>query len=340
MLQDELRQLSGACSPEAIATVKARWDAAIFSEASDHALKRYLNYHLAGICARLAQGTEQPEGLLELTDHLLEHHRTWIDPQMVVPAAYGALVSARIRAEVSALLATLTAHALPESLITLLRRILMPWEDAVETVRRTFGSLLYVQELLRRLHGLASGPAVPEAAIHELLTDMSLNQLEYFFYRRAGLLSGGGTLPPTERRAYYTQELRTLRRRPAPEGLRYHPDWPPLTAMLADMLLEELRELGADALPRPLPDKVRLDLSVAQAGCLLHLLADEGIFGDQPLQQIFKAFTLGISTKRQAEVSAHSLSKSYYSTDQVTAAVVRDLLVRMIGQIDRDFFPE
>jgi hypothetical protein len=54
---------------------------------------------------------------------------------------------------------------------------------------------------------------------------------------------------------------------------------------------------------------------------------------------VFKFFSRNFETKRQKSVSAGSLSKEYYSTSQVTAAVVRDMLQKMIARIDRNFFP-
>jgi len=85
--------------------------------------------------------------------------------------------------------------------------------------------------------------------------------------------------------------------------------------------------------------KIPLEMSVAHLSCLIRLLYEESVFATQNLQSIFKCFAGYFQSKRQAVISAGSLSKEFYSIDQHTAARVRDLLQRMVLRINRDFFP-
>lgn len=116
-------------------------------------------------------------------------------------------------------------------------------------------------------------------------------------------------------------------------------DWPSPAHWLAGWASEKIADLQLAATAQPTTPKVRLELSMAQLGCLLWVLYEAGVLGNIPLQTLFRQVLNGIATKRRDEGSAGSLSKCYYHIDQKTAATVRDLLLRLADRITRHFFP-
>jgi hypothetical protein len=85
--------------------------------------------------------------------------------------------------------------------------------------------------------------------------------------------------------------------------------------------------------------KLPLKCSVAQLGCLLRLLYDEGCFPASSVTELVRFSAAHFQTKKQAAIAAGGLSKEYYGTSQVTAAGCRGLLEKMIKKIDKQFFP-
>lgn len=116
------------------------------------------------------------------------------------------------------------------------------------------------------------------------------------------------------------------------------------------ILIQELRELqdllkrhfsryliSDDALEDML-DKMLVNLSVAQIGCLLKLAYEAGLFPNVTVSELIRSVVLYCRTKKQLHISARSLSKEYYSVTQVTAATCRELLDQLIKRIDKIYF--
>ncbi|MES2275993.1 MAG: hypothetical protein V4592_08220 [Bacteroidota bacterium] len=106
----------------------------------------------------------------------------------------------------------------------------------------------------------------------------------------------------------------------------YDKAWPSLDVMLANQPKVDVKTLG-------------LDLSVAHLACLLRVNFLEGTYGKASLQEVFHFTATHYYTRRQAHISEKSLAKEYYSVSQVTAAVVRDQLLKQVARINREFFP-
>ena len=114
--------------------------------------------------------------------------------------------------------------------------------------------------------------------------------------------------------------------------------------MLCGWLAEEINCIEKSMMEnhdlfQPPNEKLSLNLSVAHLACLTRLFFEENLFNNARLTGIFKFIACHYSTKRQTDISTGSLSKEYYSTSQVTAAVVRGILLKMVARINRNFFP-
>jgi len=109
--------------------------------------------------------------------------------------------------------------------------------------------------------------------------------------------------------------------------------------MLLAWLKEEVNLLSITSAPGTTPSKIPLNLPVAYLACLIRVFYEEGCFRGVTLTEIFKDMAATFSTVRQPTVSAGSLSKEYYSVNQITAARVKELLQKMVVRLNQQFFP-
>lgn len=276
--------------------IKAAWQQALFTDVGDACLQRYFTFHLEGIT-----GSRDTLPLArELALHLIEHYGTYLDENTLVPADWYPM------------------PAPPPGFAY--------YTDEMASGCFTLRALRYYARFCSELH-LSEDK-------DETLLDLNFNHLAYFTERQDRVRSALSGLGNPEKIGYLQQELSRLSARPVPAFI-YHPDWPPLSAMLCTWLREELSRVPFAAPAQ----KLGLNLSVAQLACLLKLLYEEGTFATENFSDILRFFAAHFRSKRREHISYGSLSKESYSTGQVTAAVVRDKFDRMIKKIDRHFFP-
>lgn len=308
------------------------WRDALFSEAGEAALRRYYTFHLEGI-TKISDALPAARSvqLDRLTRHLLGHYGRYLDENTRLPESYRLAWITELSPRIFKLEALILGAAAPKDLKTCL----------CNAVKHAAGHTLreqrYLEQLLDALEKIsweASGTA--EAVRHCLLL-LNFNHLAYLACLQREVRAHASGLPEEARQAFLRSELGRLRAQPLRSGTGYDPDWPPLAHMLCAFLEEELRALPPGA---PAPEKLALNLSVAQLAGMIRLGHQQGLFGDKNLSEIFRFMAASFSTKRQGQISPGSLSKEYYGTTQVTAAVLRDQLSQMVKNIDRDFFPK
>jgi hypothetical protein len=112
---------------------------------------------------------------------------------------------------------------------------------------------------------------------------------------------------------------------PAIQSEACYPDWPSLSTLL----IQE----------QPEHPKLAIDLSVAHLACWTRMAYETGLYPNQSVQEVMDHTCATYRTRRQDSISPGSFAKEYYGISQVTAAVVRDRLMRMVGLIDRNYFP-
>jgi hypothetical protein len=270
---------------------------------------------------------------MSLLNHLHEHYAPYIDNACYCPKYQ----VRKFMTDAAGRLAYLSEGLgkLPAALAACLQSYSQSLTDA----RLTYRSLDYFQVITTRLAELDYGTDHTEHEVHELLLQYNFNELGYFAYLQQRLQDRLAGLPAPERLEFLRAEYAAVRGRPAQNQLIYHPDWPPLKQMLAKFIGEEIKHLGHLTGPVSCKEKVPLHLSVAQLACWLKLFQEEGLFATENLSDIFRSAAQTYRTKRQDQISAHSLSKEYYAISQVTAAVTRDQLLKMVARINREFFP-
>jgi hypothetical protein len=322
MLTDQLERIRALPGGGSCDEIMAAWQQAAFSDAHDHSLQRYFSHQLHGVARLAASGRLAAGASLALTDYLLACY-PGIPAELSAPAFYRCHRVRQLEPEISALESRLAA-------VNEFSPLLLYFGEMRAGATFTYGALFYFEQLVASLSDL------PIAALPDLLIQLNFNNLAYF----ASIVK---TFETRLRQPNLPMGIIWLRREKAriaaiPENARlvYHPDWPSLKTMLLAWLDEQI-ELEP-VMPAPVP-KLALNLSVAQLACLLRLAYDEGLFKETNLTAILHFFTDHFAAKKQHTISPGGLSKEYYGSGQVTAAVLRDKLQKMIARLNRNFFP-
>ena len=307
-------------------SIKAAWQQAAFSDAPDHSLIRYLDHQLDGIGSLSKTGKVDTQVLLTLTENLLSLYPGKPGVDLAAPIVYRQKMVKRMELQI-ARLGYFDDQPGFGYVLGLVNEVVASGPH----ITFTFGSLCYVELLVTSL------AQENEKCVKSKLLQLNFNHLGYLeclITDFKNKLSLAGGYPA--RLAFLKEEIACIAALPEINGLCYHPDWPSLKTMWLSWLNEQCK-LAPDF--PPVGPKLMLNMSVAQLGCLLRLLYDEGIFKDITLTLLFQFFTTHFSTKKQREISHGGLSKEYYGTGQVTAAGVLDKLQKIAARLNRNFFP-
>jgi hypothetical protein len=292
--------------------IAGAWAQATFSDTPDHSLKRYFNFHLQGISKISDTLFTDQSLLLRLIDCLLDHFGRYIELDCPAPMAYRRRLAARLAATNLPGLPFVTAY---------IREV----TDIAYTF--SFRALRYLETLVTALSS-GHNPGT-------VLLELNFNHLGYLAQLQEDICLRLQPLANADKRHLLWTEKARIAAVPEYTGPGYHPDWPALKTMLLTWLGEQLALLPPSMGLKKLP----LNLSVAQLACLVRLCYEEDFFKETNLTALFDFIAATYTTKKQDTISPGSLSKNYYSTDQVTAALMRDKLLKMAARLTRQFFP-
>jgi regulator of sigma D len=86
-------------------------------------------------------------------------------------------------------------------------------------------------------------------------------------------------------------------------------------------------------------DQFPLNLSVPQFALFIRIFSKTGCFPIENVAMITRFFSEHFTTKKQAHVSRKSFARAFYNLDQSAAAVVRDFLQKMLNYLNKTYFP-
>lgn len=332
--------------------IREGWSIAAFSEAPNHSLKRYFHYHLEGIreiSDTLSGFVLQPAALKLLNDELIslidfqqKFFSDFFNKEAIAPKAYHCNVVERLTDAIILLQEdwekAFIDSQLKDCLLSYFETMMYPDKKK----GYNFRSLFYLETLVVELHAmnLAKAGDAANKLLEQKLTELNFNQIEFLIYRQQQTRLRFNDTDPIEKLKILKEENAALKLLPR-SSLIYDSNWPSFREMLSGWLAEEtintekILQHEANFIRAKLP----LNLSVAHLACFLKLFFEENLFKTSNLKDIFKFISCNFETKRQPVISAGSLSKEFYSTSQVTAAVVRDMLLKMVARINHNFFP-
>jgi hypothetical protein len=347
---------------ENINKIRVAWNNACFSRNADRTLRRYFQFHLQGILEILdfLQVSLDPcktefqkefyhylqKGLTSLVGYLKRNFYNYLDLNIKAPICISQQTISLLVLQTERIETNLNQARIA----TDLKACLLTWLEQLrsEAVGRDFtlAGLDYKDELLTEIeHTLTIDPSKDiTGLLSERLISNNFNYLGFFHYRqksiRAELVARGKI-----NAIHFFQDMK-IQLKMVPESDKiYDYQWPDLRKMLLIWVDEEI--VALKLLSKENNKKMQLlnkhklfnNVSVAHLACLIQLFYKENYFGDISLTDIFKFTSLHYRTKRQDNISKGSLSKEFYSINQITAARVKDQLQRMIIRINHDFFP-
>ncbi|MDB5141059.1 MAG: hypothetical protein JWR12_2975 [Mucilaginibacter sp.] len=343
------------CLANIIRNIRKAWATAGFSPVSEAALKRYFEFHLEGIrqlsdtffaadrCPCNALRAKAFDELVLQLNMLIDFQRTYFyryfDRHAVAPEAYQTSFLSEKGAAIDRATNRLSNTAIDPLLKTVVLDYFRQMVSPEYKVRFSFHGLFYLEAVLERL-----GDGITNEKLVRQLTALNFNHLGFFIYRQQQIRQSWNGLPLSEKLERLKEAQSALKLLPESEPA-YDKQWPSLKQLLAGWLSEEavytaeqLRQEKKTMLALQ-QEKLPLNLSVAHLACLVRLFFEENLLNTSSLTVIFRFISRHYTTKRQVAISTGSLSKEFYSTSQVTAAVVRDMLLKMVARINQNFFP-
>lgn len=348
--------------------VKMVWSALLSSSVKDYVLKRYVTYHqtlLADLSDRLfvwlsdkgqSHGPDLPPGelspgqvlldcLLKLLAFLEQYFEAYFNSAGKLPEALTGDALTGIGGHAATIIQVLDEQGIEQSL----KRCLMDYlemlpKDSYRS-KLNFHTARYVRDM-----ALFLNPAhlnYREGDRNSIITDsllyLNFNFPGFLVWYREEINRKISTLTTREERLLFLiEELVRIKTSPVMLSVACELSLPPLAELLENCLNELIKKESGRYFPRGPGDsekKLGLSLSVTQLSLFIRLLYEEGFFTLKNITAILRFTAKHFTTKRQEHISAVNMGRTYYGTDQFTAAAVKDLLLRMLARLNRMFFP-
>ncbi len=343
---------------------------AIFSLEKEKVVERYVQYHQKGIIDLADQllphfasyeglpnaGQVRPviqhfiSTLFKLLNFIERYFSKYFSLDEKIPDSYRQLSSGELSAPITAVLNLAEARTGSAALVSCLYSYLAPFCTLSYPEKLNYRSLIYLKGFTAELKQVLDLQEIKdwELKIWKTLIYLNFNHLAFLTYYQdkisLELQDAGSDEHVVHTLQYYLSLVKSLQTKP---GFSYDPAWPSVKIMMETWLTDQIAMCG---IPSSAPfgtapktnessEKMSLNVSVAHLACLIRLLFEENFFTTASLTDILKFISKHYRSKRQEYISQGSLSKEYYSINQVTAAMVRDLLHRMIASINKNHFP-
>jgi hypothetical protein len=354
--------------------IKDSWTTAIFTAAKDNIIERYIQYHQTGIIefADLLQSYhdilkgDNEESipfrdvtvelirwfisqLFELLNYIERFFSKYFNLESKIPETYRAISFQELSdiiKELQRQLSDMQVEILLQSSIhDFLNSIVLP------QTMITFRKLIYLKEFLKELSSvfIQTERGDWDNQISMALLYLNYNHLGFFSYYQdlvnLELADADNNEQHIEILMRYLSIIKAAQLKPA---FSYNPEWPTIKLMLETWLNDEIatRMLagkkdfnGAGAKHSYKPEKLPLNISVAQLALIVRLFYESGHFAIANIKEILRFIALHYESKKQQHISTGSIHKEFYSVTQVTAAVVRDMLLKMVDIINKRYFP-
>lgn len=281
--------------------------------------------------------------LLNLKDFQIQYFNLYIDENGKIPDAAIADVRRRLADEAEKLSAELQNVEIDLGLKACIRDYLSPIisSDFNATMNyRAAEFTLSFMETVEAAITFGDGRDLTHAVI-EVLFYLNFNQSGFCHWYQEDLISKKQLVRSADQSFFLNKQLLTLKSLQVNNKISYDPKLAGVNIQLENWLVEFIKQ---ESFPFDLSDsgqieKLELKLTVAQMALLIRLLYDEGVFAIKNIAAIIRFFSANYTSKKQENISAGNMNKLYYSSDQFTAAVVKDLLLKMVTRINKMFFP-
>jgi hypothetical protein len=344
--------------------IKKAWTDFLFSQAKDSIVKRYVAFEQQQILevadklylvleSRPAQTSTEEHAwalaslllkcMLDLRDFQVKYFNAFFDAGGKIPTAAVGQVRKRLSEAAEELSASLESVELDLGLKACLRDYLNSIVTADLSAPLTYQSAEYILSFTENLDVtvMFENDRDVTYAITESLFYMNFNYNGFCQWYQDNLIARKQLVRPADESPFLIKQLLKLKSMPVNTVMSLDPLVPPVNVQLENWLNEYIKQetFQFEVADMEQADKLELKLTVAQMALLIRLLYEEGVFAMKNIAAILKFFSTHFISKKQEHISYGSMNKLYYSGDQFTAYAVRDLLQKMIANINKMFFP-
>lgn len=340
---------------------------AVFSPARDNLIERYIQYHQTGIIELANQlshnlnDKDEPQlspivqffisQLFDLLNYIERFFSKYFCPDARIPESYRQIALTELSAPIDLVLSLIESRVDAEFLKQCLFDYLRSFNNEKFPAAINFGDLIYLKSFLSEIEQffMLNETGEPDLKLSETLIYLNFNHLGFFTYCQESIRHEMENSESKEQCIeILSRSLSQVKGLQSKPSVSYHSAWPNIKTMLETWLSDEIAiailrpSKSSQALisESPIPnEKITYNLSVAQIACFIRLFYEEGCYSTGNITEILKFTVRHFRSKRQEQISTGSLSKEYYGISQVTAAVVRDILTRMIQRINKNYFP-
>jgi hypothetical protein len=341
--------------------LKKKWTHELLSSAKDQVIKRYVQYHQAGIIqvsdkvSRKVPALDFSEDETATTkainqdvfahlENLLEFLRInfyqYFDVDHKSSIYHCDLLYQKISA-FEPLLRSYQSDSAIESLITCIldsvHEILA--DGLVSGISyRQADHCLHVIQMTHQLLSIGSETILQN--LYMALYQQNMNSLFFFNWYQAFVTEQATKIADKNNNdEFLNKELRALVGIYVSADKSFQPELPSTDVYIIPWLQEQVNYNSKRTVNNKFSFQMPLNLSVPQFALFVRIFHKTGCFPLENVALITRFFTDHFTTKKQSHISRKSFGRAFYSLDQSAAAVVRDLLQKMINYLNKTYFP-
>lgn len=339
--------------------LRKKWTHELLSNAKEQVIKRYVQYHQAGIIqlsdmvSRRVPALDIPEeerktlinsygqvntDLEQVLEFLRNQFYQYFDIDHKTTINYCQVLSlqfAALETELKAFNNSAVDRSLIDVVLISVNEIVAEGSLSGTSYRQAEQAL----NLLRITHQLLLfGTNTTTDTLLYALYQQNLNTLHFYNWYQDHLLAQFDLInDQKDRQAFINQQIKVLAGIFVSPEKALQPELPATDAFIGTWLQEqtnsEFRRAKINVAQFP------LNLSVPQFALFIRIFYKTGCFPIENVAMITRFFTEHFTTKKQPHISSKSFGRAFYSLDQSAAAVVRDYLQKMLNYLNKTYFP-
>jgi len=354
-IADQVTHVETLCSG-----LKRKWTHEFMSNVKEQVIKRYVQFHQAGI-VQLSDEVSRVVPALNISDEIrvfeLESYRQvnaalenvleflhrqfykYFDIDHQATAYHCRLLGSKIAAfepEFKVSTNSQVDDSLIAAMLTSVSEIVAEGMISGISYRQADQCLNFV----RMTHHLLSlsTKTTTESLAHALY-QQNMNSLHFFEWYKGYFLSRLNTLASQKaKHDFISAQIKTFAGIFVSPEKALQPELPGTDAYIISWL-QELTGASPETKSNKPSVQFPLNLSVPQFALFIRIFYKTGCFPVENVAMITRFFTEHFTTKKQPHISHKSFGRAFYSLDQSAAAVVRDFLQKMLNYLNKTYFP-
>ena len=354
-LAEQVAYIQNTC-----ADLKKKWTHELLSSAKEQVIKRYIQFHQAGII-QLSDEVYRVLPALNISDEvkrikkesyqrvntalenvlnfLRNQFYQYFDIDHQATTYQCQLLASRIAAFEPELHAFRHPQVDPTLITCVLTSVNEILADGVVSglSYRQADQCLNLVRMTHQLLFFGSNPTT-ESLVRALF-QQNLNSLHFFDWYRDYTSAQIAHLPgKKDNRDFIIEKLKIFRGIFVKPEKALQPELPGTDVYIISWLQEQV---GTDTNIKTVKPAIQfpLNLSVPQFALFIRIFYKTGCFPVENVATITRFFTEHFTTKKQPHISRKSFGRAFYSLDQSAAAVVRDFLQKMLNYLNKTYFP-